>query len=842
MEFVRNVNYKRWTAVLMLTALLLTGMWGCDSAPSESSNPIQPENPGTSSLTLLVDPGSPDVTLLLTQVVSADDLTVLAEQESARSSDASQEILLSGLPESTVLVQVQGVDGEGAVLASAESSVSLISGENTLDLSLSPAGRTREVGLISVSSSGTQGTGASRGPSISADGAMIVFSSTAVLAKNDISGNESIYLRNRAKLTTSLVSSKTTNPCSEPFISGDGKTIIYQEAQSGGNSLQLVSSGKLSSLTPAVGSIAGGSTTKISTGESGRVSFDGDLIVFQAQVSGSKFTQIALFEQSTSTTRILSSRAGALANGNCSSPAISPEGNRVFFSSEATNLDPSGKSGFITCTVKSGAMFARGGVSQFPCGTSKDGFQIALNFGGKLLLLDDIQNRVTEIPAGSQIEGAPSMTYAGDRIAFASSKLGLVNNDPKFRGQQRPDEPKADLYVWNRDRDEFTRVNVSADFSNVRGGASEPAIAGEGSRVAYTSLDNRLVEDETNLSEDDVYSSAVPTGGLLYATLGDGVILRYKDAAFRNGNLVPDATLRVNLGFTVPGGGCPSHLILDSSRDILYLFVNFDPTDNASPPATRSVMAMIRNASTRASGTVTPDKLVRFATTPGSASSLPLMNPLTKTDVPQIDFGKDTLTAGAQILSRTYQVSGFSTLGSEVSLQSANLQLLGANSVGLFSISRYPARWFDRGTRLGRSFLDNGASVPPVFYEDRFNGSSRSTSLALNPGPRYPDAAYVLELRQGRSLTTYDYQPDLFTGLTGGVFPVLTQSADFGGLTGSRTALGFDTYTGNVYIGVANPGRIYVVPAFESGKPQTPVRTLNLGNGGDISFVLDRTR
>jgi len=92
---------------------------------------------------------------------------------------------------------------------------------------------------VSVATDGTQGDGPGRAPSISDDGRFVAFTTDATkLVGGDTDGHTSVVVRDRLAGTTTLVSTGTEPPASEPeatdavwpAISGDGRTVAFSLA------------------------------------------------------------------------------------------------------------------------------------------------------------------------------------------------------------------------------------------------------------------------------------------------------------------------------------------------------------------------------------------------------------------------------------------------------------------------------------------------------------------------------------------------------------------------------------------------------------------------------------
>jgi hypothetical protein len=168
---------------------------------------------------------------------------------------------------------------------------------------------------VSVSTSGVEGNGASRDPSISHDGRFVAFASAATnLVPGDVNGLTDIFLRDRdadadgvldepGAVSTALVSTRVDaalyfGHASTPILSGDGRLVVFR-------ALQTTAGG-----TPTAGLFQWNRTTGV-------------------------------------TVPVCVSSAGVPANGDCDGAAMSDIGDVVVFRSQATNLtaEPAGFGG-----------------------------------------------------------------------------------------------------------------------------------------------------------------------------------------------------------------------------------------------------------------------------------------------------------------------------------------------------------------------------------------------------------------------------------------------------------------------------------------------------------------
>jgi Tol biopolymer transport system component len=216
--------------------------------------------------------------------------------------------------------------------------------------------QTSQTSLVSKASDGTAGTGGvSSAPSISADGNFVAFVSTAPNLVAGVIGQQ-VYLYNRQANQLSLVSKDSVGVAgtggisSAPSVSADGNVVAFVSTATNlvnpSVSGQQIyrhdrQTGQTSLISRDSGGIAG--TGGISSAPS--VSADGNVVAFVSTatnlvnptVSGQ---QIYRHDRQTGQTSLISRDSGGIAGtgGISSAPSISADGNVVAFVSTATNL------------------------------------------------------------------------------------------------------------------------------------------------------------------------------------------------------------------------------------------------------------------------------------------------------------------------------------------------------------------------------------------------------------------------------------------------------------------------------------------------------------------------
>ncbi|MGE0812291.1 MAG: hypothetical protein AB7O28_00290 [Vicinamibacterales bacterium] len=223
------------------------------------------------------------------------------------------------------------------------------------------------------------------------------------------------------------------------------------------------------------------------------------------------------------TTRVSVGPGGAQADFSSYDPAISADGRWVAFSSIASNLVPGDTNGegdiFVhdrltgtTTRVSVGDDGAEGAHASFGPSISADGRSVAFHSdhpfvagdtnGEADVFVHDRQTgrtvRVSVGPGGAQANAqsaGPAISADGRRVAFWSWASNLVPSDTNGA---------ADIFVHDRQTATTTRVSVPSGGGQANGSSFGPAISADGRWVAFESLANNLVFDDTN-GETDVF-------------------------------------------------------------------------------------------------------------------------------------------------------------------------------------------------------------------------------------------------------------------------------------------------------------------------------------------------
>src|SRR2546428_46318 len=164
------------------------------------------------------------------------------------------------------------------------------------------------------------------------------------------------------------------------------------------------------------------------------------------------------------------SSAGVQGDRDSELPAVSVDGRFVAFVSFSDNLVPGDTNGVPDIFVRNRLTGTTERVS-----VSSSGAQANGNSG----FLDGM--------------GGPSISADGRYVAFDSEASNLVKGDTNGA---------ADVFVRDRLTGTTERVSLATDGTQGNGFSTHPAISADGSRVAFDSSANTLVQPDTNTSLD----------------------------------------------------------------------------------------------------------------------------------------------------------------------------------------------------------------------------------------------------------------------------------------------------------------------------------------------------
>ena len=224
------------------------------------------------------------------------------------------------------------------------------------------------------------------------------------------------------------------------------------------------------------------------------------------------------------TTRITLSRDGAEADGNSSSPTITPDGRYIAYLSDASNLVPGDTNGEDDVFVLDRRTGRTGRVSVSTAGAQADFRSVlrpAISADGRYVAFlswatnlvagdtnDDIDvfvrdrrtrttTRESVSPTGAQADGQsgwePALSADGRFLAFSSGATNLVPGDTNGMG---------DVFLRDRRTGRTSRVSVSTAGAQARGDSFQTTMTADGRYVAFTSAAANLAAGDTNRVND----------------------------------------------------------------------------------------------------------------------------------------------------------------------------------------------------------------------------------------------------------------------------------------------------------------------------------------------------
>jgi len=368
---------------------------------------------------------------------------------------------------------------------------------------IGPAPTPATTARLSKSASGSQGKDDSTQASVSADGRYLAFVSDAPnLVGGDSNGVADVFVRDRVTQQTKRVSVgpggvQANGPSYNPVISADGRVVAFAS-----DADNLVAGDSNFSADVFVRDLAAGVTTRVSVGP-----------------------------------------ATAQGNGDSYKPALSQDGSKVAFTSEATNLVTGDSNGVADVFVRdratatttrvsiaTGAAGVQGndasgqawlsGSGQFAAFISHASNLVAgdTNNVFDVFVRDRTSNTTARVSIATGASGAqgnkdswqPSLSSDGRYVVFASDATNLAAADSNG---------VADVFV--RDRTSNTTSRVSLDVSGMQsdGASYNPVISNDGRYVAFDSLATLDAADYNNAW--DVYlrdRTAATTARLSVAT------------------------------------------------------------------------------------------------------------------------------------------------------------------------------------------------------------------------------------------------------------------------------------------------------------------------------------
>jgi archaellum component FlaF (FlaF/FlaG flagellin family) len=335
---------------------------------------------------------------------------------------------------------------------------------------------------VSVDSAGNQAIGFSGGSSISGDGRFVVFSSDANnLVPGDTNATVDIFVRDLLTNITTRVSVDSAGNQGNGYsgyssISADGRFVAFVSFAS-----NLVPGDTNNSEDVFVRDFSSNTTTRVSVDSAGNqgnnfsdlpsISANGQKVAFSSRASNlvpgdtNDRRDIFVRDLSTNTTTLISTSSnGDRANSSSSGSSISADGRFVAFVSSATNLVPGD-------TNNRDDMFVRD-------------------------LLTNTTTRVSISSTGNQgnqESSTPFISADGRFVTFSSDASNLVPGDTNNNG---------DIFVRDLSSNTTTRVSVDSAGNQGNGFSNSSFISADGRFVAFSSTASNLVPRDTNNTSD----------------------------------------------------------------------------------------------------------------------------------------------------------------------------------------------------------------------------------------------------------------------------------------------------------------------------------------------------
>ena len=243
------------------------------------------------------------------------------------------------------------------------------------------------------------------------------------------------------------------------------------------------------------------------------------------------FWDIFLHDRDSGTTiRVSVDSNGFEANNHSEYPDVDEDGEFVVFSSEATNLVPNDTNGFRDIFVHDRITGNTVRVSKDSIGNEANWFSdiiIEISGNGRYIAFASnatnlVQNdtngfrdifvhdqqtgtteRVSIASDGSQanlFSERPSISDDGRYVAFMSHATNLDPNDTTGA---------RDVFIHDRTLGTTVKADVAADGTEANDVCDTPSISGDGQYVAFESVADNLVPNDTNIQKD-VFVGPVP--------------------------------------------------------------------------------------------------------------------------------------------------------------------------------------------------------------------------------------------------------------------------------------------------------------------------------------------
>jgi Tol biopolymer transport system component len=349
----------------------------------------------------------------------------------------------------------------------------------------------RRTSRVSISSSGVESDGHSKKPSISADGNVVAFPSSASnLVPGDRNGVSDVFVHDRSAGSTTRVSAGDAGEADAlslaALVSANGRTVVFSS-----NASNLVLADDNGAMDVFVKDRAGGRISRVSVGplgeagsrsEASSIDASGLVVVFRSfaasLVYGDRNGKADVFvvdRRSGLPERVNVSSTGAEARAATFRGVISGDGRFVGFRSRAANLVPRDTNHALDTFVHDRWTGATRRISLASDGAEADAGSLDRSTRRNLFM------------------SRPFLSADGRYAAFTSLAPNLVPDDRNG---------VADVFVHDLLTGTTVRVSVSAAGAEDDGASFVSGISADGSVVAFTSFAGNLVGGDTNGRRD----------------------------------------------------------------------------------------------------------------------------------------------------------------------------------------------------------------------------------------------------------------------------------------------------------------------------------------------------
>jgi Tol biopolymer transport system component len=361
--------------------------------------------------------------------------------------------------------------------------------------------RTSWTTRVSISSAEAESDGSSAKPSISADGSIVVFPSSATnLVAGDRNEFQDVFVRDRARGITARVSGRTdeANGASlAALVSADGRVVVFSSDASnlvGGDrngALDVFVVDRATGTTSRVGSSTGSDPSDRS--EASSVDARGRVIGFRSYAPGlvgrdsNGLADVFAYDRRAGLTqRVNVSTVGDQADAATFRGMVSGNGRFVGFRSRANNLVPDDTNDALDVFVHDRLLGLTTRVSVSSSGAEANAAGLARSFRGSMFM------------------SRPFLSANGRYAAFTSRAANLVADDTNGR---------SDVFVHDLWTGRTIRVSLTANGTEADGDSFVAGISADGRVVAFTSLADDLVPGDTNGRRDVFVAWLRPAAG-----------------------------------------------------------------------------------------------------------------------------------------------------------------------------------------------------------------------------------------------------------------------------------------------------------------------------------------